>query len=551
LEGDTITGTVMAHGFNPYLSEKSPFHGAVFAIVEAVAKAVAAGARYEDCYLTLQEFFPRPGDNPERWGLPLAALLGAYYAQKKLKIGAIGGKDSMSGTFKDMDVPPTLVAFAVSPLKVDHAVSNEFKSPNSNVYLIKAVKDENGLPNFNELCENFKAVNRIIQEGKVKSAHTVRSGGICEAVSKMCFGNMIGASIRADGLFDADFGSVIIETEHHINYKNAYLIGKTCEEKCITVGNEKIELRYALLAWQKPLFSVFPEKVEDTKAEVLNITSDKMRVLFAKESFAKPKVFIPVFPGTNCEYDSERAFAHAGAQVETLVFKNLTQGDINKSIDEMKRIIDSSQIVMIPGGFSGGDEPDGSGKFIATAFRNPKIKESIMNLLYKRDGLMLGICNGFQALIKLGLVPFGEIRDMDSTCPTLTFNKIGRHMSSIVNTRICSKLSPWLGEVSVGDIHAVAISHGEGRFVASDKMIKTLIENGQVATQYVDLGGNATMDMPYNPNGSFYAIEGITSPDGRVFGKMAHSERIGKNVYKNIPGDKDQKIFISGVKYFK
>ena len=548
--GESDTGTVMAHGYNPYMSEKSPFHGAVYAIVEAVTRAVAAGADYKDCYLTLQEFFQRLGTNPERWGVPMAALLGAYYAQKSLCLGAIGGKDSMSGSFNEIDVPPTLVAFAVSNIDTRKAVSNEIKKAGSKLYLVKATRDADNLPVFDELKANYEFIHSLINDGKVLSTYAISGGGICEAVTKMCFGNMIGAKLNADNYFAAEIGSVIIETTEEISGKNVVLLGETTADAKIVLADGEIDLAKAFANWSTPLANVFPEKVKLTgKAE--NISSDKKCVLVAKKSFAKPRVLIPVFPGSNCEYDSARAFERAGAEAEIFVLRNLSSKDIKESIEALKQKIDASQIVMIPGGFSGGDEPDGSGKFIATAFRNPYIKESVTNLLNNRDGLMLGICNGFQALIKLGLVPFGEIRDMDNTCPTLTYNTIGRHMSSLIQTRICSTMSPWFSSVNVGDVHTVAISHGEGRFVADEETVKRLIANGQVATQYVGLDGNASMEMPYNPNGSVMAIEGITSPDGRVLGKMAHSERIGRNVYKNVPGAKDQQIFESGVKYYR
>lgn len=561
LEGETTTGTLMSYGYNPKIGKWSPFHGALYAVIEAVTKIVAAGGDYKNIRLTLQEYFEKLGNDPVKWGKPLSALLGAFYAQKMLEIPAIGGKDSMSGTFKDINVPPTLVAFAVDMANTDKVISPEFKKKGTRVILLKANRDEYNLPKFDELKKNYEVVNKLISDGLVLSAHTVKMGGIAEAITKMCFGNKIGMSfsnnVKAKDLFTEDYGSIILEIDDKVEIKEEFkdvnysLIGFTKGTPIIKIQNEEIELEEILDKWENTLEKVFPTKAEEIKGEVELKLYDNKSTKAPAIKIAKPKVFIPVFPGTNCEYDVEKAFRNAGADTEIGVFRNLTAEDIEESVEAMVKSISSSQIIMLPGGFSAGDEPEGSGKFIATAFRNPKVKNAVMELLNKRDGLMLGICNGFQVLIKLGLVPYGEIRDIDESCPTLTYNKIGRHMSKIVNTKVVSNLSPWFNNVTLGDVHSIALSHGEGRFVCSNELGEELFKNGQVATQYVDFEGNPTYDIEFNPNGSAFAIEGITSPDGRVFGKMGHSERIGKNVYKNIIGEKDQKLFEAGINYFK
>lgn len=562
LNGETKTGTIMTYGYNPNISKWSPFHGAVYAVVESVAKIVACGGDASKVRLTFQEYFERLGKDPIRWGKPFSALLGALHAQKELEIAAIGGKDSMSGTFKDMDVPPTLVSFAVNVVDVDKVISPEFKNEGNKVVIIPMTRDEYDLPNFNMFRKNLAAITSMVNNSEILSASTVKRGGICEAVSKMSFGNRIGMKfvegLCEEELFAPQYGSIIIEVSNDIDLEKSLsgveykVLGTTQSKASIDVNNIEINIDDMLKVWENTLENIFPTNAEaiNEKVETIEFTKGKIAKSPAIK-LARPKVFIPVFPGTNCEYDSERAFAKAGADVETMIFKNLTGKDIEKSIDSMVKAISDSQIVMLPGGFSAGDEPDGSGKFIATIFRNPKIKEAVMELLKNRDGLMLGICNGFQALIKLGLVPFGEIRDIDEECPTLTYNKIARHVSAVSNTKIISNLSPWFSNVNVGDIHSVPVSHGEGRFVANDDMLKNLISKGQIATQYVDFEGNPTYDIRFNPNGSVYAVEGITSPDGRILGKMAHSERIGNNVLKNISGNKDQKIFEAGVQYFK
>ncbi|ABN51790.1 MAG TPA: phosphoribosylformylglycinamidine synthase [Hungateiclostridium thermocellum] len=560
-DGDTNTGTLMAFGYNPSIAKWSPFHGAMFAVIESVAKIVAMGGNHKKIRLSLQEYFEKLGKDPKKWGKPFSALLGAYYAQTKIGIPAIGGKDSMSGTFKDMNVPPTLVSFAVATMDVNYTVSSEFKKAGSKVVLIPLKINENGVPDFAQLDKNYAAVHQMIMNRKVLAAHTVRSGGISEAISKMCFGNMIGfkfeASVDARRLFEPLYGSIVLELDESLNLDELLkdveyeFLGVTQEKRTIDFGNVGLDLVELCQKWQEPLEKVFPTATEPVSSTPKQYKFEKRNSIKPSVSIAKPRIFMPIFPGTNCEYDTARAFEKAGGVVDMLVIKNLTPSEIDESIREMAKRIDNSQIVMIPGGFSGGDEPDGSGKFIATAFRNPRVKDAVMRLLKERDGLMLGICNGFQALIKLGLVPYGEIRDLNEDSPTLTFNTIGRHVSCMVRTKITSTLSPWFNNVKVGDIHTIAVSHGEGRFVASKEVLEMMEKNGQIATQYVDLDGNATYDIRFNPNGSFEAIEGITSPDGRVLGKMGHSERIGTNVAKNVPGDKDQKLFEAGVNYFK
>ncbi len=560
MEGDTSTGTLMSFGYNPDISKWSPFHGAVYAVVESIAKIVAMGGDYSKARLTLQEYFEKPGKDAKRWGKPLSALLGAYYVQMRLGTAAIGGKDSMSGSFMDMDVPPTLVSFAVNTVNVKNVVSNEFKAAGSKVVLLKVKLDDNMLPDFDELDKVYSRVNKLAKEKAILSASSVRSGGIAEIVSKMAFGNMIGFKLEGIAdvslLFKPFYGSLLLEIPENIDLTKVLeglrytVVGVTTDNSQININGTSIELSELAAKWQEPLEKVFPTRVMEENKNVASYCYEAKTKVKPSLKIAKPRVFIPVFPGTNCEYDTKKVFENAGGIVETLVIKNMTHNDIEESIKRMEALIDNSQIIMIPGGFSAGDEPEGSGKFIATAFRNPVVSEAVMKLLKNRDGLVLGICNGFQALVKLGLLPFGEIREIDEACPTLTFNTIGRHQSSLVKTRIASNLSPWLNNVKVGDIHTVAISHGEGRFTASSDVLAALEANGQIATQYVDLNGQPTYDIAYNPNGSINAIEGITSPDGRVLGKMGHSERIGTNLYKNVPGEKDQKIFQAGIEYF-
>lgn len=560
LKGETTTGTLMSYGYNPTVAKWSPFHSAVYAVVESVAKIVAGGGDYDSVRLTFQEYFERLGEDSHRWGRPFSALLGAYLAQMELGTAAIGGKDSMSGTFKDLDVPPTLVSFAVDPVKMYNVISPEFKNAGNTIVKVNVSYDENDLPVFDELKKNFAKISELVKEGKIVSAATIGVGGIAAAVTKMAFGNDIGAVINEEDLFNYNYGSFVLElacdkaeAEKLFAGYNFAVIGNTTSEKNIVANGVTIDLDEALNVWIKPLEKIFPTKyLEDVKKADIEIKPfNVVEKKFSGKGIAAPRVLIPVFPGNNCEYDTKRAFEKAGAVADTLVVTNLKTQWLEESIDKMVDMIHNSQIIMIPGGFSAGDEPEGSGKFIAAVFRNPKVKEAVMDLLKNRDGLMLGICNGFQALIKLGLVPFGEIRDMEENSPTLTFNTIGRHISCLADTKIVSNKSPWLWNSNVGDIHKVAFSHGEGRFMADEAVIKALAENNQIATQYVDPNGNPTFDIRYNPNGSLYAIEGITSPDGRVLGKMGHSERMGNGVFKNVPGEKDQKIFLSGVQYFK
>ncbi len=560
LKGETTTGTLMSYGYNPTVAKWSPFHSAVYAVVESVAKIVAGGGDYDSVRLTFQEYFERLGEDSHRWGKPFSALLGAYLAQIELGTAAIGGKDSMSGTFKDLDVPPTLVSFAVDPVKMYNVISPEFKNAGNTIVKVSVSYDENDLPVFDELKKNFVKISELVKESKIVSAATIGVGGIAAAVTKMAFGNDIGAVINEEDLFNYNYGSFVLElacdkaeAEKLFAGYNFAVIGNTTSEKSIVANGVTIDLDEALNVWIKPLEKIFPTKYleEVKKADIEIKPFNVVEKKFSGKGIAAPRVLIPVFPGNNCEYDTKRAFEKAGAVADTLVVTNLKTQWLEESIDKMVDMIHNSQIIMIPGGFSAGDEPEGSGKFIAAVFRNPKVKEAVMDLLKNRDGLMLGICNGFQALIKLGLVPFGEIRDMEENSPTLTFNTIGRHISCLADTKIVSNKSPWLWNSNVGDIHKVAFSHGEGRFMADEAVIKALAENNQIATQYVDPNGNPTFDIRYNPNGSLYAIEGITSPDGRVLGKMGHSERMGNGVFKNVPGEKDQKIFLSGVQYFK
>ncbi|MGL5206897.1 MAG: phosphoribosylformylglycinamidine synthase subunit PurQ, partial [Acidaminococcaceae bacterium] len=560
--GTTTAASVMACGYNPEVACWSPFHGAMYAVVESICRAVALGADPDKIHLTLQEYFPKL-NNATTWGQPFSALLGAFMVQDALGIAAIGGKDSMSGTFMDKTVPPTLVSFAVSVIDAEKAISTEFKAAGNNVIFIAPPRDEHEVIDFEILRKNFKAIHRAIILNKVAAVGVIKEGGIAAAVSVMCLGNELGFEFikpfnDTDSLFTLQPGGFVIELSDGLSPEELFAdveyinLGHLTDSKFISLNEAEINLIDITSSYLKPLETIFPHQLE-AASEINEIRQPFYREslpLTAPYSVAKPRVFIPVFPGINCEYDTAAAFEAAGAVADVFIVRNLTAAAINDSIDTMVKMINNSQILMLPGGFSAGDEPDGSGKFIATMFRNKKIQEAVNSLLQERDGLMLGICNGFQALIKLGLVPYGEIIDMSADSPTLTFNKIGRHVSQIVETKIISNKSPWLNFVEPGDIHSVAVSHGEGRFYASEAEIKRLFANGQVATQYVDQNGDPTMKMPYNPNGSLYAIEGITSPDGRVFGKMGHSERYVPGLMKNIHGNKDQQIFISGVKYF-
>lgn len=564
LGGETNTSTIMTYGYNPKVGKWSPFHGALYAVVESVCKLVAIGGNYSTTRLTFQEYFEKLGNNPEKWGKPFSALLGAFYAQSKFEIPAIGGKDSMSGTFKDIEVPPTLVSFAIDTVDARKVVSPEFKKADSKVVMLCVNKSENDVIDFEELKKNLDKVRELIHGNKVLSTYALGFAGVGEAISKMSFGNKVGfkfseeaeKALTDDKLFEASYGNIVLELANDdLNVLDGYnyiVLGSTVKEASLFIKGEELSLDELSKAHCSTLEPIFPTKAEEVKSKIETISYiSQGEAKKSSLSIATPRVFIPAFPGTNCEYDSARAFERAGANANIRVFKNLTYKDIEDSIDTIVNEIKSSQIIMLPGGFSAGDEPDGSGKFIATVFRNPRVQEAINEFLTKKDGLMLGICNGFQVLIKLGLVPYGEIRVQSENAPTLTYNNIGRHQAKIARTRISSNKSPWLAQTNVGDIHNIAVSHGEGKFVASEEVMRELIANGQVATQYVDFNNEATYDIEFNPNGSFYAVEGITSVDGRVFGKMGHSERIGEAVYKNIIGEKDQKIFESGVKYFR
>ena len=558
-KGETDDATAMSYGFIPGVSRWSPFHGSAYAVVESLSKLLAIGADPLTARLTFQEYFERLKDVPSRWGKPAAALLGAMQAQLKLGLPSIGGKDSMSGTFEDIDVPPTLVSFAVAMTKASKTISAEFKKPGSKVIYVPVPENKEALtPDWDKLKAMYAAVFALANEGKILSASVVKEGGAAASVCKACFGNGFGFSFTKElsntELFAPLSGSLVIELAEGAQLDESVLsydLGTVTDDGKITMGGAGVALDKILEAWTAPLEKVFPTQAECPEIEVdaplfteRNTSSPAIKV-------AKPKVFIPVFPGTNCEVDTARAFEKAGAEVEMLIVKNLTQQGIEETIDKMESIIKTSQMIMLPGGFSGGDEPDGSGKFIATTFRNPRIAEAVSDLLKNRDGLMLGICNGFQALIKLGLVPYGEIRELSETDPTLTFNTVGRHISHMAYTRVTSVKSPWFSGVNAGDVFAVPVSHGEGRFMADTETVKRLAQNGQIATQYVDLSGKPGESIEFNLNGSVCAIEGITSPDGRILGKMGHSERKGENLYKNVPFEKDQKIFESGVKYFK
>ena len=544
--------SLMSFGFNPFITEKSPFHGAYLAVVESVCKLIATGADFKDVYLTFQEYFKHPGKDGRRWSQPLSALLGAFRAQMELGIGAIGGKDSMSGTFENIDVPPTLVSFAVTTSKTDRIVSPEFKKCSNKLILIKTDYDENGLPKTDSLLKNMSLVSKLLKSKKAVSCYTPAMGGIAEAVMKMSFGNSLGfkfsENLSLDDIFGYSYASFLLEVEDEEEYN---VVGEITNEQTICYKGEEISLETLLSMYENKLESVYSCNIKnsDNRHESFSYTAKERCAPAVKTE--KPKVLIPVFPGTNCEFDSAKAVADAGAEPQILVINNLSTDGIKQSVERFSKSLADSQIVFLPGGFSGGDEPEGSAKFITAFMRNPEIKEGITELLEKRDGLMCGICNGFQALIKLGLVPFGKITEPNEAYPTLTYNTISRHQSRIVRTRICSNKSPWLSLVNVGDIVNVPISHGEGRFICDEEMIKSLAENGQIATQYVDLSGEVNNDVRFTPNDSAFAIEGITSPDGRVFGKMGHSERVGKGLYKNVAGNYDIRMFESAVKYFK
>ena len=570
--GESDVVTLMSYGFDPYISKESPYHGAVYAVINSVAKIVAAGGDMKKIHFTFQEYFKRLGDKAERWGEPLAALLGAYEAQMKLGLASIGGKDSMSGSFNDIDVPPTLVSFAVDTGNANDIISPELKKAGNVLVKFEIDENEYRLPVFEKLIEDYNKITALIHKKHIVSAYALGRYGVAEAVSKMAFGNKLGVkfdeSITESDYFKPDFSGIVAEVsaesldEVMKSGLNVTLLGEVTDSGKFQFANASIDIEEMLNSWQERLEKVYPtktgekaakpvENIYDVRKEAGFTPVSEGKLYVAKNKVAKPRVFIPVFPGTNCEYDLTKAFTKAGAEVETVVFKNLNAENIKDSVEEYVRAIKNSQIIMFPGGFSAGDEPDGSAKFIASVFRNPQIAEETNRLLKERDGLILGICNGFQALIKLGLVPYGEITEIKEDSPTLTTNKIGRHISQSVYTKAVTNKSPWLMNVKLGEVYSIPASHGEGRFVANEEWLKKLSANGQIAFQYADAEGNITMDCAFNPNGSYNAIEGIISPDGRVLGKMCHSERIGKNVAINIAGEKDQGIFESGVEYFR
>ena len=560
MNGKTTTASIFTHGYDPDLAIWSPFHGALYAVVQSIAKLVALGGDRKKVYLTMQEFFQSLGTNEKAWGQPVSALLGAYIAQKEMGVAAIGGKDSMSGTFENLTVPPTLVSFAIVPEHTKNIISPEFKQPGNAVLLFDLPRDGEGVPDFDAFKANCDFLHEAVVAGKVKAMHAVGQGGVAAAIAQMAFGNGLGVEIdgsfSAQELFNLRYGAIVVEANtddavEWVRRDNVCRVGLTRGNGLMEIGDVKIALADLQKAWEEPLNGVFPIKSESGEgdAELPLFTTYGPR---RSESFGKPRVFIPVCPGTNCEYDSAEAFERAGAVADVMVLRNNTAQDLAESIDEMAKRIAQAQIIMFPGGFSAGDEPEGSGKFIATLFRNPALTEALESLLYQRDGLALGICNGFQALIKLGLLPYGHVQPLKADSPTLTYNTIGRHLSRMVDTKVVSVMSPWFSNVKAGDVHTVAISHGEGRFVASPEQIRELAAKGQIATQYVDLSGKANYDSEYNPNQSVLAVEGITSPDGRVLGKMAHTERFSADdIFENISGNKLQPIFAAGVAYFK
>ncbi len=550
-EKHTDNCSYMAWGYNPYLTSASPYHGAYLAVVESVSKLIAAGASFRDVYLTFQEYFEKPLKSPSRWGKPFSALLGAFRAQLELGIAAIGGKDSMSGSFEQLDVPPTLVSFAVTTGKTSEVISGDFKTAGHKVIRLAPVYGQKGIPDTSSLKQTFEAVTALMRDGKVYAAYTPTFGGVAEAVYKMAIGSGLGFRYETEqpaDIFACRYGSFLLEVDADVQGET---IGYITDDAAITMGESRVTLAELDELYEGKLESVYPcmEKTQAKTYEAFSYAADK-RVAPAV-AVARPRVLIPVFPGTNCEFDTAKVMRDAGAEVKTFVINNLTSEGIAKSAESFAEEVRRSQMIFVPGGFSGGDEPDGSGKFIMAFFRNTAIKDEVHNLLRRRDGLMCGICNGFQALVKLGLVPYGEIRDADPKAPTLTFNTISRHQSKLVRVRIASNKSPWLAATQVGDIITVPISHGEGRFLASEEDIRALAANGQIATQYVDFDGNPTDDIRFNPNDSSFAIEGITSPDGRVLGKMGHSERIGNGLYKNVLGQYDMQMFASAVRYFK
>ena len=553
--GQCSTASVMGFGFDPYYMEQNPYLGASSSVIESMARLVAAGCDYNTAYLTFQEYFEHLNRDPEKFGTPLAALLGAYDAQIMLGRAAIGGKDSMSGTYDDMHVPPTLVSFAIAPEEADNLVSPEFKQAGHPVYFLDATYFMDGSPDYAAIRNTWETVQALIARGKVAASWALSAGGIAEGIVKMSVGNDIGftfaPTFTPDGLFLKNYGGILIEATEELENMPLWLIGMTTDKPEIDAFGEIIPLSDLKQSLEGTLESVFPTRADASDDKLVKPVYTERNTKAPVVKTARPAAVIPVFPGTNCEYDTAKAVETAGGEAKIVVVRNLSHDALMRSAEELEQAIRGSQMMILPGGFSGGDEPDGSGKFIASFLRAPAIKDAVHDLLNNRDGLMLGICNGFQALIKLGLVPYGEIRDLDDTCPTLTYNLIGRHQSRYVQTRVASVKSPWLSSCEVGDVHSIAISHGEGRFVAPQAEIDRLVANGQVAFQYVDFNGEPSMDIAFNPNGSMCAIEGITSPDGRVLGKMGHTERYTKYVGQNIFGEKYQPIFENGVKYFK
>lgn len=561
-KGHTDDLSLMSWGYDPYVSEANPYKGAYLAVVQSAAKLVCQGAPYKDVYLSFQEYFEKPGTEPSRWGKPMAAVLGAFRAQKGLGIAAIGGKDSMSGTFEKIDVPPTLISFAITTCKTKDIVTGEFKDVDDKVIMLSPHKTDDGLPCTKALLSLFEKMNDLTASGAVKASYTNGFGGLSEALMKMSMGNRIGVAIDPelpyDVLFKKDYGAFILEVPSDFElsgneYFDVYEVGRTTSSESITMGDASVSFSDLFDAYEYKLEPVYACNIgtKPNKEEAFTYIKKDTDVLPEHDVCTEPKVLIPVFPGTNCEYDTAKAFEDAGAKAEVMIINNLDPLHVTKSVEEFAALVKESQMIFIPGGFSGGDEPDGSGKFITAFFRNPEIKDAVTELLDERGGLMAGICNGFQALIKLGLVPYGKIMDQDVTSPTLTFNEIGRHQSKLIRVRVCSNKSPWMAGTETGEIYTAPISHGEGRFIASEEQIREFAENGQILTQYVDTEGNVSSDIQANPNGSLYSIEGITSPDGRVLGKMGHAERAGDGLYLNVPGNYDMKLFESAVKYFR